>query len=79
MGKPLMLKESDIQRIDRLKVRLDAPTKVDVVRTALDLLERDTDRAERVARWKKAALRVAKSSRKTLQDFRGHSRLRRGS
>ena len=50
MGKPLMLKESDIQRIDRLKARLDAPTKVDVVRTALGLLERDTDRAERVAR-----------------------------
>ena len=75
----MMLKESDIERIDRLKDRLDASTKVEVVRTALDLLERDTDRAERVARWKKVASRVAKTSRKTLQEFRGHSRLKRGS
>jgi len=55
MGKPLMLQEADADRIETLKKRLGARTKIQVVRSALDLLERDAERAERVVRWRKAA------------------------
>ncbi len=77
MGKPLMLQEADAERIETLKKRLDARTKIDVVRLALDLLERDADKAERVARWRKAARMVGRESRKVLSEFQRHARLRR--
>ena len=77
MGKPLMLQEADDARIESLKKRLRARTKIEVVRSALDLLERDAERAERVAKWRKAAGVVARESRAVLGEFRPHSRLRR--
>jgi hypothetical protein len=77
MGKPLMLQEADAERIESLKKRLGARTKIEVVRSALDLLERDAERAERVAKWRVAAGLVARESRAVLRDFRAQSRLRR--
>jgi len=77
MGKPLMLQEDDAERIESLKKRLGARTKIDVVRSALDLLERDAERAERVAQWRRAVRLVVPESRAALRDFRAHSRLRR--
>jgi hypothetical protein len=77
MGKPLMLQEHDAERIESLKERLGARTKIEVVRSALELLERDAERAERVTRWRKAANAAARESRAVLRDFRPHSRLRR--
>jgi hypothetical protein len=77
MGKPLMLQEHDAERIESLKQQLGARTKIEVVRSALDLLERDAERAERVKRWRKAAKVVARESRAVLREFRSHSRLRR--
>jgi hypothetical protein len=77
MGKPLMLQEADDARIESLKKRLRARTKIAVVRSALDLLERDAERAERVTKWRRAAGLVARESRTALRDFRRHSRLRR--
>jgi hypothetical protein len=62
---------------ESLKKRLRARTKMEVVRSALDLLERDAERAERVAKWRKAAGVVARQSRIALREFRPHSRLRR--
>lgn len=73
----MMLQEADDTRIESLKKRLRARTKIEVVRSALDLLERDAERSERVARWRKAAEVVARQSRVTLREFRPHSRLRR--
>jgi len=70
-----MLQEADSRRIEALKKRLHARTKIDVVRTALDLLERDAERAERVERWRKAAALAAPESRAALKDFRPGSRL----
>jgi hypothetical protein len=75
MGKPLMLQEADDQRIEALKKRLAARTKIDVVRTALDLLEREVERAARMARWRRAVELAAPESRAALQDFRSGSRL----
>lgn len=77
MGVPLMLQEADAKRIELLKKRLGAATKVEVVRTALDLLERDTDRATRAARWAKAVKLAAPTSREAVAAFRPQSRLHR--
>ena len=77
MGKPLMLQEADADRIEALKKRLGAPTKIAVVRSALDLLERDAERTERVARWRKAARMAAGESRRVSREFQRHSRLAR--
>ena len=72
-----MLQDADAEQIETLKRRLGARTKIEVVRSALDLLERDAERADRVARWRRAVGLVAGESRKALRDFRAHSRLRR--
>ena len=77
MGKPLMLQEADDRRIEALRKRLGTKTKVDVVRTALTLLERDAERADRVIRWQRAVRVATGESRRALRDFRPHSRLRR--
>jgi hypothetical protein len=77
MGKPLMLQADDAERIESLKKRLKARTKIEVVRSALDLLERDAERVERVAKWRRAVGLVTRESRAALRDFRAHSRLRR--
>jgi len=60
-----------------LKKRLGARTKIDVVRSALALLERDAERSERIARWQKAARVAAPESRHVSRDFQSHSRLKR--
>jgi hypothetical protein len=77
MGKLLMLQEADAERIEELKKRLRARTKIEVVRSALDLLEREAKRTARIARWRQAAKIVASQSRTVLRDFQRHSRLRR--
>lgn len=77
MGKPLMLQEADAARIESLKKRLRARTKIEIVRSALDLLERDAERAARIARWRRAARIVAPQSRAILREFQRHTRLRR--
>lgn len=77
MGVPLMLQPADARRIESLKKRLGARSKVDVVRTALDMLERDAERAERVQRWERAVRLAAAESRRASRDFRKHSRLKR--
>jgi hypothetical protein len=75
--KLLILREADDERIERLRTRLGIPRKVDVVRTAMDLLEAEADRQERVKRWKRAAALAAPSSRRVNVEFRQHSRLKR--
>jgi len=77
MGKPLMLQEADAERIETLKQRMGARTKIEVVRSALDLLERSTERGERVRRWERAVKLVAGESRAVQREFRRHSRLKR--
>ncbi|HEY2931803.1 MAG TPA: hypothetical protein VGK99_08630 [Acidobacteriota bacterium] len=78
MGKPLMLREQDINRIETLKRRLDIGTKVDVVRAGLDLLEQEADRRRRIARWRSAARIASQSSREVNAEFRKFSRMKKG-
>ena len=77
MGKPLMIQEDDNRRIEELKKRLGARSKVDVVRAGLTLLEREAERQARIGRWRRAARLAGASSRAVNADFRRHSRLKK--
>jgi hypothetical protein len=77
MGKPLMIQEDDDRRIEELKKRLSARSKVDVVRAGLTLLEREAERQARVDRWRRAARLAGPSSRAVNAEFRQHSRLKK--
>jgi hypothetical protein len=74
VGKPLMLRDEDHRRIERLKQRLGAPSKVQVVRSALDLLEARADREEKVARWKRIVPLIVESSVEVNREFRPGAR-----
>jgi hypothetical protein len=76
MGKLLMLRDDDDRRIERLKRRIGAPSKVQVVRSALDLLEAQADRAEKIVRWRHAARLVAENSAAVNREFRPGARRR---
>ena len=74
MGKPLMFQPEDNKRIEDLKKKTGAKSKVDVVRAALALLEEDVKRSERIKRWEKAAKIVGKAGLDVLRDFQTSSR-----
>lgn len=75
MPNALILQEADQLRIAALKRRLRVQTRIEVVRAALALLEREADRLDKVERWREAAGRAAAESRVALRDFRPGSRL----
>lgn len=77
MGKPLMIQEEDEKAIEDLKERTGARTKVDVVRAGLRLLEKETERRERIKLWQKAVALVSRSSAEVNKDFQRSSRLKR--
>lgn len=71
-----MLQPEDDTRIEVLKEKTGAKSKVDVVRTALSLLEADIKRTERVKRWERAAKIVGKSGLEILKEFQTTTRFR---
>lgn len=73
----MMIQEYDDRRIEALKNRLQARTKVEVVRAGLDLLERDAERRARIARWRRAARLAARTSRVVNREFQAYTRLGR--
>lgn len=77
MGKPLMIQEEDDRKIEILKEKTHAKTKIAVVRAGLALLEQETDRRLRVENWKRAAKLVSSSSAAINREFQSHSRLKR--
>lgn len=76
MGIPLMIQESDNQRIESLKKDFGIHKKIDVVRAGLELLEKEADRIKKMKRWKQAAKIVAKSSHAVNKEFQPHSRIK---
>ena len=76
MGKPLMIQPEDDNRIESLKEKTGARSKVDVVRAALTLLEEDVKRSERVKRWERAAKVVGKSGLDVLKVFQTKERFK---
>lgn len=69
MGKPLMIQIEDDSRIEKLKTKLGAKSKVDVVRAALTLLEDSVSKTDRIKRWERAAGIVGKSGLSVLKEF----------
>jgi hypothetical protein len=74
MGKPMMIQDDDDQKIESLKKRLGAKTKIEVLRIALQLLETDLARSERVKRWQKAVKVVGTSGLDILREFQTSKR-----
>lgn len=67
-----MLRDEDDRRIVRLKRRLGAKTKVEVVRSGLDLLEREAESREKIARWRRAAALARESSLAVNREWTRH-------
>lgn len=76
MGTPLMIQDSDNQRIEDLKKDLHIQKKIDVVRAGLALLEKEVARIKKIKRWKQAAKLVAKNSLAVNKAFQPHSRMK---
>lgn len=74
MGKPLMIQEEDNDKIEELKERIGAKTKIEVLRSALVLLEEKISREDRVKRWKRAAKVVGLSDMEVLKEFQTEKR-----
>lgn len=77
MGRPLMLQDKDHEKIEKLRKALGIGSKADVLRAGIELLEKEAERQERVARFQRAAAMAAKTSRQVNAEFRPHSRLKR--
>lgn len=77
MGKPLTIQEEDDERIEILKAKLNAKSKIDVIRQALTVLEEEIQYNERIARWGRAVQQVKRTSSKVNREFQAHSRLKR--
>ncbi|WP_374078993.1 hypothetical protein [Bdellovibrio bacteriovorus] len=77
MGKPLMIQLDDDKRIEELKKKTGAKTKIDVVRAALTLLEHDVKRTEKIQRWQRAAMIVGRSGLDVLKDFQTKDRFKK--
>lgn len=71
-----MIREEDDQRLEGLKKAVGAKTKVQVLRDALDALERNLERDRRIQRWKRSAALVRGESAKVNKEFQPRSRLK---
>jgi len=71
MGKLLMLTDRDDRRIVRLKRRLKARSKAEIVRAGLQLLEERAERDNRTERLRRAAILAGPSSREFRREIFG--------
>ena len=69
MSRSLMMQDEDNERIENLKRQLHIDKKIDVVRAALDLLEKEAKQQQKIKRWKQAAKLVAKNSEKIKRNL----------
>lgn len=76
MSRSLMIQDEDNERIESLKKQLNIHKKIDVIRAALNLLEKEAKRQQKIKRWKQAAKLVAKSSEEMNKEFQPHSRIK---
>ena len=76
MGIPLMIQEKDNERIEMLKKDFGILKKIEVIRVALTLMEKEAQHMKRVKRWKNAAKLVAESSQEINKAFQKHSRMK---
>lgn len=77
MGKLLTIQPDDDRRLEFLKVNLGLPSKVEVLRQALDTLEKHLERHRRIKKWQKSARLVSINSSKVNKEFQAHSLLKK--
>jgi hypothetical protein len=77
MGKPLRIQPEDERRIENLKEKMGARTKMEIVRAGLTLLEQETAKLERIDRWKRAAKVVSAQNAEINKEFQRYSRFKR--
>lgn len=76
MGKPLMIQMEDELQILRLKEKMGAKTKIDVVRKALNILEDQLRHQEKAERWIRSAKVVKDSGLEVLKEFETKNRFK---
>jgi hypothetical protein len=76
MGKPFTIQKEDDIKIEFLKKLFGFKTKIEVVRSALNLLEAEANRQARIKRWKKAAEIVGASGLEVLKEFSNLNRFK---
>lgn len=76
MGKPMMIQTEDELQILKLKEKMGAKTKIEVLRKALDLLEAELKHQEKIERWMKSAKIVKDSGLEVLKEFETKSRFK---
>ena len=76
MGRPLTIQNEDDLKIESLKKQLGLKTKIEVVRSALNLLEAEANRQTRIKRWRKAAKIVGGSGLEIVKEFSNPNRFK---
>ncbi len=76
MGKPLTIQKEDDAKIESLKKQLGLSTKIEVVRSALNLLQAEASRLSRVKRWQRAAKIVGDSGLEVQKEFSNSKRFK---
>ena len=74
MGKPLMIQNEDNEKIEQLRDKLGVKTKIEVLRTALILLEEKIIKEARIKRWQKAAKLVGGTGLEVMKEFQTKKR-----
>lgn len=74
MGIPLTIKPEDNEKLLFLKKRTGAKSKVEVLRTALNLYDLQVAKKERIKKWQKAASLIGDTSLEVLSDFKTKNR-----
>lgn len=69
MSSLLKLKDEDLVRIENVKSKLKLDTKVSVLRYALELVEKEIDRSEKIKKWERVAKRASKNSMRVNKEF----------
>jgi hypothetical protein len=77
MGKLLMIQAEDNDKIEELKAKLGAKTKIEVLRSALILLEEKLSKEARIKRWQNASRIVGTSSIDILKEFQTAQRFKK--
>ncbi len=72
-----MIQAQDDELIEELKEKTGAPTKIDVVRRALRLLEADVDKQGQIKKWRKAVALVGDDNLKEGRLFISRGRLKK--
>lgn len=72
-----MIQVEDNDKIEELKVKLGVKTKIEVLRSALVLLEEKVSKEARIKRWQKASKLVGNSSIEVLKEFQTKDRFKK--